>query len=117
MNYKNIFAVFAMAAILTIAGCNSKNYDDFAKCLGDKNAKFYGAFWCPHCQNQKKMLGSSASLLPYIECSTPDGKAQLQECKDKQIKGYPTWEFGDGTRMTGEIPLQTLSQKTGCSLP
>ena len=30
--------------------------DQFALCLGDKGAVFYGAFWCPHCQNQKKMF-------------------------------------------------------------
>jgi thiol-disulfide isomerase/thioredoxin len=30
-------------------------YDEFAKCLTDNGAKFYGAFWCPHCQAQKKM--------------------------------------------------------------
>ena len=66
--------------------------DDFAKCLGDKGAIFYGAFWCPHCQAQKALFGKSAKLLPYIECSTPD-------------------------ILTGEIPLETLAEKTGCVLP
>ena len=27
--------------------------DVFARCLKEKQAVFYGAFWCPHCQNQK----------------------------------------------------------------
>ena len=90
--------------------------DEFALCLKDKGAKFYGAFWCPHCQNQKKLFGRSQRLLPYIECSTPDGKNQLQECNDAGIKGYPTWEFVDGSRLEGEIPLSQLAEKTGCSL-
>ncbi len=92
-------------------------YDSFAKCLKEKGAVFYGAFWCPHCENQKKMFGTSARFLPYVECSTPDGKGQTATCKEKQIKGYPTWEFADGSRESGELSLKHLSEKTGCSLP
>lgn len=92
--------------------------DGFAQCLKDKGAIFYGAFWCSHCQSQKKLFGSSAKLLPYVECSTLDGNAQTQICKDKKIEGYPTWEFADGTRFTtGEIPLAQLAEKTSCALP
>ncbi len=100
-----------------IVGCGSTKYGDFAKCLGQKNVKFYGVFWCSHCQNQKKLFGSSAKLLPYTECSTPDGKGQLQACIDKKIMSYPTWEFSDKSRLTGELSLQALSQKSGCALP
>lgn len=92
-------------------------YDTFAMCLKDKGAIFYGAFWCPHCQSQKKLFGSSAKLLPYVECSTPDGQAQTQICIDKKISGYPTWEFADGTQLNGEIPLVQLAEKTSCELP
>lgn len=91
-------------------------YDTFATCLKDKGATFYGAFWCPHCQAQKKLFGASQKLLPYVECSLPSGQGQTQICTDKKIEGYPTWEFADGTRLSGEIPLQQLSDKTSCSL-
>ena len=91
--------------------------DTFATCLGEKGAKFYGTFWCPHCRNQKALFGKSARLLPYTECSTPDGNSQLQVCKDAKIEGYPTWEFSDGTRLSGEISLETLAEKTSCELP
>jgi thiol-disulfide isomerase/thioredoxin len=91
-------------------------YDAFASCLKEKGAVFYGAFWCPHCQKQKAMFGRSARLLPYVECSTPDGRGQLAVCKDKKIEGYPTWEFADGSRESGEVPLSRLSEKTGCPL-
>ena len=60
-------------------------YDDFAKCLGEKGLKFYGAFWCPHCQAQKALFGKSKELLPYIECSTADGKGQTEICKQKNV--------------------------------
>ncbi|MCC6520877.1 hypothetical protein IT403_02770 [Candidatus Nomurabacteria bacterium] len=92
-------------------------YDQFAQCLADKGAKFYGAFWCPHCQNQKRMFGSkSAKLLPYTECSTPDGKGTTQACIDAGVKSYPTWKFADGTELVGEIPLAQLAEKTSCVL-
>lgn len=91
--------------------------DGFTQCLQEQGAVFYGAFWCPHCQNQKKAFGNSAGKLPYVECSLPGGNGQTQECNDKQIESYPTWIFGDGTRETGELSLARLAEKAGCELP
>ena len=91
--------------------------DSFVACLKDSGTKFYGAFWCQHCQNQKALFGSSAKRLPYIECSTPDGNSQLPICAEAGVEGYPTWQFPDGTVKTGEVPLKTLAELTQCSLP
>ncbi len=95
---------------------NTQTLNEFATCIKDSGAKFYGAFWCSHCQNQKKMFGDAKDSLPYIECSTPDNK-QTDECKNAKIEGYPTWEFSDGSRLSGEQSFETLSEKTSCSLP
>ncbi|MFA5777873.1 MAG: thioredoxin domain-containing protein [Candidatus Paceibacterota bacterium] len=96
-------------------------YDEFATCLKDKGAVFYGAFWCVHCQAQKKLFGSSQKLLPYVECSTADGQGQTQICTDKKITGYPTWTLADGTQIPNEntagVTLETLAAKTSCVLP
>ena len=89
-------------------------HDVLAKCLKEKGAKFYGAFWCPHCQNQKTSFGTSARHLPYIECSTVDGNGQLPACKQANVQAYPTWEFPDGSRHEGELTMQELADKTGC---
>lgn len=92
--------------------------DTFAQCIADSGATFYGAFWCPHCQAQKRMFGNSEKLLPYVECSTPDGQGQLDVCKDAGVTGYPTWVFTDGgERLSGEVELAVLSERTGCALP
>lgn len=91
--------------------------DTFAQCLKDKGVTFFGAFWCPHCQATKAMFGSSAKLLPYVECSNPDGKTQTQVCIDNKIESYPTWQFADGSRITGERTLQELADKSTCALP
>jgi hypothetical protein len=91
--------------------------DAFATCIKESGAIFYGAFWCPHCQNQKALFGSSAKLLPYVECSTPDGRGQLPLCTDAGVTSYPTWKFGTSTIETGELSLERLSELTVCPLP
>ena len=117
--------IWAVVAILAVLGIymlidysnQPGELDEFARCLEEKGAIFYGAFWCPHCQTQKAMFGRSAKLLPYVECSTPDGRGQLQVCTDEGVEGYPTWEFADGSRLSGEISLQRLAEETSCTLP
>jgi thiol-disulfide isomerase/thioredoxin len=102
--------------VISIPPPNGK-YDAFASCIASSGTKFYGAFWCPHCQAQKAEFGDSARLLPYIECSTPDANGQTQVCISKGIQEYPTWYFPDGSSSTGALSLETLSQKTNCPLP
>ncbi len=127
MNLKKHQTTIWIAIIVLIVGgfivwrINEKNkpgtLDGFAQCLQEKGAIFYGAFWCPHCQNQKKAFGNSAGKLPYVECSLPGGNGQTQECTDKKVESYPTWVFADGTRETGELSLSRLAEKAGCALP
>lgn len=116
-----LLAVVGIAWLIMTPGKPGK-YDDFAKCIKDKGVQFYGAFWCPHCQVQKAMFGKSSKYLPYIECSTPDGKSQVQNCTDHGVTSYPTWFFPSNSsstpeKVTGEISLADLSQKTSCVLP
>lgn len=99
-----------------IVSVANADLDEFAVCLEEKGATFYGAFWCPHCQAQKALLGNSSSL-PYVECSTPDGNGQTDTCKSAEIQSYPTWTFADGTTANGEQSLEDLAAKTGCELP
>src|SRR3989344_7448512 len=101
---------------LIMAPTKPGKLDDFASCLAEKGAIFYGAFWCSHCQNQKALFGNSAKLLNYVECSTPNGRGQEQICIDKKIEGYPTWEYADGSRESGELTLEHLAEKSGCVL-
>ena len=91
-------------------------YADFAQCINDSDALFYGAYWCSACNAQKEMFGESASLLPYVECSLSNGSQNLG-CKKKEIETYPTWEFADGSRTVGRLSFERLAEKTGCSLP
>lgn len=112
-----VAAIVVLMRVVVGATKVSTEYNAFAQCLSDKGLKFYGAFWCPHCQAQKREFGGAVKLLPYVECSTPDGKGQTQICKDNDIQSYPTWVYPDGTRTTGESSLSALAQKSGCELP
>ncbi|MDO8581625.1 MAG: hypothetical protein Q7S16_02005 [bacterium] len=100
------------------APANAGEYDAFAQCLTDKGVMMYGAWWCPHCQNQKKLFGSSFKNIKYIECAAAgSSNGQTLECENAKITGYPTWVFADGPRVEGEISFATLRDRTACVLP
>lgn len=111
-----ILVVVGLIAFATTQKAAPSVYDEFAQCLTDDGVKMYGAWWCPHCQSQKKLFGTSFARVTYIECSTAS-KSMNQTCKDASIEGYPTWEFSDASRLGGEQSLETLSEKSGCALP
>lgn len=112
-----ITAVLVLGLFFYYSANTPGRYDGFAQCLSEEGATFYGAFWCPHCAQQKQLFGKSAKLLPYVECSTPDGKGQTAICISKNIESYPTWEFADGTKISALMTPEQLAEKTGCALP
>jgi hypothetical protein len=112
-----IAAAFGVAYYL---GHRSQHqHDAFARCLTDRGVKMYGAYWCPHCQEQKEKFDASFEYAPYIECGVQgDAHAQSQACKEANVKHYPTWQFPPiGERVERVFTLQELSDRTGCPLP
>jgi glutaredoxin len=80
--------------------------------LAASDVKFYGAYWCAHCQKQKSLFGATAAAkLPYIECAADGENSQRQLCKDKNIQMFPTWvikgKYYPGTRDLKEIATMT----------
>jgi hypothetical protein len=50
------------------------------------NGKMYGAYWCSHCNNQKKEFGSAAvKNIEYIECDKEGFNSQYDLCKLKKV--------------------------------
>lgn len=89
-----------------------------AQHLTDIDAKMYGAYWCPHCFDQKQLFGRDASKeIPYIECA-PDGKnSQTALCQSvPEVTGFPTWEV-NGQFLSGAQSLQTLAEASGYEGP
>ena len=91
--------------------------DDFAKCLTEKGVKMYGAYWCSHCQNQKKMFGKSWKFVDYVECATPGSDSPKDVCVAAGVTGYPTWSFGVDRKVSGELTFEQLASFSGCELP
>ncbi|MBS3072976.1 C2H2-type zinc finger protein [Candidatus Pacearchaeota archaeon] len=112
-----ILVIVGVAYFLAFKPVTPGKYDDFAQCLTDNNVTMYGAWWCNHCQDQKDLFGDSWQYVNYIECSTPDGNAQLPVCTNAGIGGYPTWELSNGSRIDRVLTLKYLSQITNCTLP
>jgi len=114
-----IILVIILVAVQRIPIASGGQYDGFAQCVTQSGAKMYGAYWCPHCANQKALFGEDVfnEEVDYVECAIPgqDQRAQTQVCRDAGIEGYPTWIFTDGTRLQGEQSLEKLAQQAGCA--
>jgi uncharacterized membrane protein len=80
--------------------------------LTETNAKMYGAYWCPHCMDQKKKFGEAQKLIPYVECDPKGANPQPELCIQKGVKGYPTWEI-NGKILSGERSLDELADASG----
>ena len=85
-----------------------------AEHLTEEGVLFYGASWCPHCQEQKRLFGASASRLPYIECSLGGPNApQSPSCRRAGVQTYPTWVI-NGRAIVGQVlSLAQLADATG----
>lgn len=107
----------------TITDTSGEAEMELAKHLKQIDAKMFGAFWCPHCADQKKLFGIQAlSEMPYVECAPEGPSPQLELCQTELTKaseklrpiigrdaGFPTWKIGD-QYYSGQQSLQDLAQ-------
>lgn len=108
----------AWAAYDYLAFRKAHAFDEFAKCVSSKGARMYGAWWCPHCAEQKELFGLAFQYVNYTECGIEGQTTGMNEqCTNAGIKHFPTWQFPDGHREEGVMPLEDLAAKTGCKLP
>lgn len=112
-----VAVVIILLVVITRREATPSRYDSFAQCLTDKGVKMYGAWWCPHCSKQKTLFEGGFDKVNYTECSAPGSRDMNQVCKDAKIDGYPTWEFADASRVSGEQSLEQLAKKSECQLP
>lgn len=84
-----------------------------AQHLSDSGAVMYGAYWCPHCQDQKKLFGQAgAKAIPYVECDASGENPQPEKCRAAGIDGFPTWVIG-GQMLSGTQDLADLAEASG----
>jgi uncharacterized membrane protein len=90
-----------------------------ARYLTQIGAKEYGAYWCPHCHDQKMLFGrEAAKLINYFECD-PKGqnsRAEICQAAAANLKGFPTWEI-KGQFYSGTQSLEKLAEFSGYTGP
>ncbi|MFY9644507.1 MAG: hypothetical protein WAK29_04965 [Terriglobales bacterium] len=113
------------AAVVVVIGLvyfldhhSQHKHDAFARCLTDRGVKMYGAWWCPHCVEQKEKFAASFEYAPYVECGIKgQTSGQSEACKEAHVQHYPTWQFPPtGERVERIFSLEELSDRTGCPL-
>lgn len=110
---KTVIALIALIIIIIGAIYFYKNMnqpvatEDFAKCLASKSV-VYSSSICPHCQDQKKIIGPNYKFLNEVDCYT-----NPQKCADKNITATPTWMINE-KYYVGEQSIQQLEQISGC---
>lgn len=89
-----------------------------AQHLKNVGAKMYGAYWCPHCHDQKQLFGQQAAqIINYIECDPNGANSQTSVCQaNSNVTGYPTWEI-QGKYYAGTQTLEELANYSGYKGP
>ena len=90
---------------------------DLAEHLAATGAIMYSAYWCPHCHEQKQLLGKEAtSKLRIVECAQDGQNSEQTLCKQRKIDAFPTWEIG-GRLDSGVKSLKQLAELSGYGNP
>lgn len=87
--------------------------------LREIGAKEYGAYWCPHCHDQKMLFGKeAAALIDYVECDPrgQNSRAEICQAAAANVKGFPTWEI-KGQFYSGTQSLEKLADLSGYTGP
>lgn len=96
-----------------VVSISTPDTEALATHLTATGAKEYGAFWCPHCHEQKELFGKSAAAkLNYVECDPKGANAQTDLCRQVGITSFPTWEI-DRKLYPGVQPLDQLADLSG----
>lgn len=102
----------AAFAIFNTSVPTSPYQEALARHLRATGARFYGAYWCPHCQEQKRLFGEAADELPYVECDPSGTGARPDLCARADVRVFPTWVIG-AARREGTMTLDTLAELSG----
>ena len=112
-----VVAVVGGAAIFASYPGGATAYQaELARHLARNQAVMYGAYWCPHCQEQKAKFGPAASDVPYVECDPRGAGARPDLCANARVHSYPTWVIGS-ERREGVLTLEELARLSGFAGP
>ena len=107
-----IIVVIIVLAILILtqeSGASEDEKQQLAQCLTEKGYSLAGTSWCPHCQDQKEMFGTSITFIDWHDCDE-----EPEYCEEKGINAYPSWISPLGTVSPGVKDFTFLREVSGC---
>jgi uncharacterized membrane protein/glutaredoxin len=94
-----VLVPFGMAFIFAMPpSVGAGSAEALARHLRESGAVMYGAYWCPHCSEQKALFGEAAKDLPYVECDPGGVNPRPDLCEKAGVKSFPTWVIGKERR-------------------
>lgn len=117
IRFTAILMLIFTASLLILSACGEVKdgkYAEIAKCMTEKGVKFYGAFWCSHCLEQKKLFGDDMRYVDYVECDSGGQNSKRDECVAAGVKSYPTWFFPGQELSPGTQDPVALAKKANC---
>lgn len=116
---KKTFLTLTSLAIMFLTACGGPaapgKYAEVAKCLTSKSVVMYGAYWCPHCANQKKAFGDDFQFVKYQECDPKGAGGDKKACLEAGVTSYPTWGFPGQGNLVGEQTVADLAKLANCT--
>ena len=105
----SLIIIIVIAAILAIIFFrNTPTIDEkVMSCIASKS-HLYGSATCPHCAEQKQILGSYVSLFNITDCYVDIGI-----CTNEKIEYFPTWIIG-GEKYIGVKTTEELKTISDC---
>ena len=115
MKNKNliIWAVIAVIIVVVISiiyrspSPNNALDEATMNCIA-QNSQLYVLTNCPHCSQQKQILGNYLDLFNTIDCIDAQ-----QACIDAGVRYVPAWKI-NGELHTGVFELEELKEMTRC---
>jgi uncharacterized membrane protein/glutaredoxin len=105
-----LLAPFGAAFIFAMPQGGGSGFEAaLARHLREQGAVMYGAYWCPHCTEQKALFGDAGRDLPYVECDPKGVNARPDLCEKAGVRSFPTWIMGD-KRREGVLSPQALAE-------
>ena len=103
-----IIIILVIAGIFIYKNINKETpQEKVMNCVASK-ATLYGTKYCPHCKNQKEILGTSLSLFVNIDCLD-----NPEKCDEAGVDRYPTWKI-NGKLYPGVKSINELKKLTNC---
>jgi len=105
------FIFFSCFNASFVGAQESSKSEAYAQCLKEKGLTMYGAYWCPHCKDQKERFGEYLNeYISYVECTQ-----ERKLCRKKGIQGYPTLLLNDGEEIQ-QGTLEEVAREAGCKI-